>query len=83
MQGSDGGLKLYWGIAADGSVVISDDLDVVQEGCVKSFAPFPAGTNFFSYHSYAFILKTKSLQIGKITLPTCHVAGPSGKRLTI
>lgn len=36
-------MKLYWGIALDGSVVISDDLEVIKAGCAKSFAPFPAG----------------------------------------
>jgi len=46
--GSDGGEKLYWGIAGDGSVVISDDLEVIKAGCAKSFAPFPAG---FIFHS--------------------------------
>ncbi|KAL5715593.1 hypothetical protein ACHQM5_017393 [Ranunculus cassubicifolius] len=45
---SDGGLKLYWGIAADGSVVISDDVAVVKGSCEKSFAPFPTGCMFHS-----------------------------------
>lgn len=42
-QGSDGAESLYWGIAADGSVVMSDDLKIIKQGCAKSFAPFPAG----------------------------------------
>jgi hypothetical protein len=46
--GSDGGVRLYWGTAADGSVVISDDLEVIKAGCAKSFAPFPTGCMFHS-----------------------------------
>jgi len=32
------------GIAANGySVIITNDLQVIKEGCAKSFAPFPTG----------------------------------------
>lgn len=44
----DGGIPLYWGIAAEGSVVISDDVEVVKDGCGRSFAPFPPGCMFHS-----------------------------------
>lgn len=42
-QSSDGGENLYWGISGDGSVVMSDDLQIIKQGCAKSFAPFPTG----------------------------------------
>ncbi|KAL2495168.1 aluminum induced protein with YGL and LRDR motif [Forsythia ovata] len=39
---------LFWGIADDGSLMISDNVDLIKASCKKSFAPFPAGC---MYHS--------------------------------
>ncbi|KAL0300748.1 UNVERIFIED_CONTAM: hypothetical protein Sradi_6351600 [Sesamum radiatum] len=46
--GADKAVNLFWGIAADGSVMISDNVDLIKASCRKSFAPFPAGC---MYHS--------------------------------
>lgn len=46
--GEDQRVQLFWGMAADGSVVISDSKDVIKASCAKSFAPFPHGC---MYHS--------------------------------
>ncbi|CAK9181784.1 unnamed protein product [Ilex paraguariensis] len=48
LMGADGGVKLFWGIGADGSVVISDNVEIIKASCAKSFAPFPTGC---MYHS--------------------------------
>ncbi|KAL2341914.1 hypothetical protein Fmac_009854 [Flemingia macrophylla] len=49
-SGSNGHVALYWGIAADGSLVISENLDLIKASCAKSFAPFPTGCMFHSEH---------------------------------
>ncbi|KAL4585598.1 hypothetical protein LXL04_010221 [Taraxacum kok-saghyz] len=41
--GNDGRVTLFWGLASDGSVVVSDNLEVIKSSCSKSFAPFPTG----------------------------------------
>ncbi|CAH1415816.1 unnamed protein product [Lactuca virosa] len=41
--GNDGRVMLFWGLASDGSVVVSDNLEVIKSSCSKSFAPFPTG----------------------------------------
>ncbi|KAJ6738143.1 ALUMINUM INDUCED PROTEIN WITH YGL AND LRDR MOTIFS [Salix koriyanagi] len=47
-QGANEGAELFWGVAADGSVVISDNLEVIKGSCAKSFAPFPPACMFHS-----------------------------------
>jgi len=44
---ADGSVPFFWGTAADGCLVLSDEPNVLKEGCGKSFAPFPRGC-FFS-----------------------------------
>lgn len=44
----EGKVALYWGSASDGSLVFSDDPNVLQDGCDKSFAPFPPGCMFWN-----------------------------------
>ncbi|KAG6777021.1 hypothetical protein POTOM_016819 [Populus tomentosa] len=46
--GANEGAELFWGIAADGSVVISDNLEVIKGSCAESFAPFPLACMFHS-----------------------------------
>ncbi|KAL2925002.1 Stem-specific protein TSJT1 [Bienertia sinuspersici] len=44
--GTDQRVQLFWGIAADESVVICDNLDEIKASCAKSYAPFPSGCMF-------------------------------------
>ncbi|XP_019184689.1 PREDICTED: stem-specific protein TSJT1-like [Ipomoea nil] len=46
--GANESVKLYWGIAEDGSIMISDNVALMKASCAKSFAPFPHGC---MYHS--------------------------------
>lgn len=55
--GGDGGVKLYWGIASDGSVMISDNLELIKASCAKSFAPFPTGKQLNSYCLFIYLFK--------------------------
>ncbi|XP_059306727.1 uncharacterized protein LOC132058193 [Lycium ferocissimum] len=43
-----GNATLFWGTDSEGHLVLSDDADIVKQGCGKSFAPFPKGCFFTS-----------------------------------
>lgn len=47
-KSSDGMVPMHWGIAADGSVVISNELETLKGCCGKSFGTFPSGCMFHS-----------------------------------
>lgn len=36
-------MPFFWGTDSEGHLVLSDDADIVKQGCGKSFAPFPKG----------------------------------------
>ncbi|XP_021899533.1 stem-specific protein TSJT1 [Carica papaya] len=40
---ADGSVPFFWGTDTEGHLVLSDDSEIVQKGCGKSFAPFPKG----------------------------------------
>ncbi|GAA0147808.1 hypothetical protein LIER_07419 [Lithospermum erythrorhizon] len=42
----DGSVPFFWGTDSEGNLVLSDDADIVKQGCGKSFAPFPKGCFF-------------------------------------
>ncbi|GFP86538.1 stem-specific protein tsjt1, partial [Phtheirospermum japonicum] len=44
---TDGNVPLFWGTDGEGRLVLANDVDVVKQGCVKSFAPFPKGIIVF------------------------------------
>ena len=48
MQDADGSVPFFWGSDSEGNLVLSDDVQIVQKGCGKSFAPFPKGKLFYS-----------------------------------
>ncbi|GFQ03376.1 stem-specific protein tsjt1 [Phtheirospermum japonicum] len=37
----DGNVPLFWGTDGEGRLVLANDVDVVKQGCGKSFAPIP------------------------------------------
>ncbi|XP_015888980.3 stem-specific protein TSJT1 [Ziziphus jujuba] len=42
----DGSIELQWGMAGDGSLVCSNNPNIIREACGKSCSPFPAGCMF-------------------------------------
>ncbi|KAJ9182177.1 hypothetical protein P3X46_006201 [Hevea brasiliensis] len=43
---TDGSVPFFWGADSEDNLVLSDDVQIVQQTCGKSFAPFPKGDIF-------------------------------------
>uniref|UniRef100_A0A2P2K034 Stem-specific protein TSJT1 n=1 Tax=Rhizophora mucronata TaxID=61149 RepID=A0A2P2K034_RHIMU len=43
---ADGSVPFFWGTDSEGYLILSDNSQIVQQGCGKSFAPFPKGCFF-------------------------------------
>uniref|UniRef100_A0A2P2K038 Stem-specific protein TSJT1 n=1 Tax=Rhizophora mucronata TaxID=61149 RepID=A0A2P2K038_RHIMU len=43
---ADGSVPFFWGTDSESHLILSDDSQIVQQGCGKSFAPFPKGCFF-------------------------------------
>ncbi|KDP40238.1 hypothetical protein JCGZ_02236 [Jatropha curcas] len=43
---ADGSVPFFWGTDCEGHLVLSDDVQILKQGCGKSFAPFPKGCFF-------------------------------------
>ncbi|KAF2284313.1 hypothetical protein GH714_020399 [Hevea brasiliensis] len=40
---ADGSVPFFWGADSEENLVLSDDVQILQQACGKSFAPFPKG----------------------------------------
>lgn len=43
-QDADGSVPFFWGVDTEDHLILSDDVNMVEKACGKSFAPFPKGT---------------------------------------
>ncbi|XP_039163184.1 putative disease resistance RPP13-like protein 1 [Eucalyptus grandis] len=65
---ADGSVPFFWGIDSGGSLVLSDDAEVVKMGFGKSFAPFPKGKYLFGLLMWLHWSSVHALQCEKMLL---------------
>jgi hypothetical protein len=62
LQDADGSVPFFWGTDSEGNLVLSDDVQIVQKGCGKSFAPFPKGK---------VLILVQSSYLRSLAIPLC------------